>query len=89
MALELPEQDRRQALASLRRYCDQELELEVSDIQVAMLLEFILKEIAPTVHNAALADAQAFIQDRLAELESSLTEPPFAYWPKGSSVRRK
>ena len=89
MPLELSAPDRKQALASLARYCEQELELEISEIQVAMLLDFFLKELAPSVHNSALADAQAFIQDRLAELESSLSEPAFAYWPKGSSVRRK
>jgi uncharacterized protein (DUF2164 family) len=89
MPLELSAPDRKQALASLARYCEQELDLEISEIQVAMLLDFFLKELAPSVHNSALADAQAFIQDRLAELESSLSEPAFAYWPKGSSVRRK
>lgn len=89
MSITLSAEDRKQALASLTRYCERELEIEISDIQVAMLLDFVLKEIAPTVRNSTLADAQAFVQDRLAELESSLTEPPFAYWPKGSVVRRK
>jgi uncharacterized protein (DUF2164 family) len=89
MPLTLAPEDRKQALASLTRFCDAELDLEVSQIQVAQLLDFMLKEIAPTIHNTALADAQAFVQERLAELESSLTEPAFAYWPKGSTVRRK
>lgn len=89
MPLELTPDDRKQALASLSRFCDEELDLELSNIQAAQLLEFILKEIAPAVHNGALADAQAFIQERMGELESTLTEPAFAYWPKGSSVRRK
>lgn len=89
MPLELSPADRKQALSSLLRFCDQELDVELSEIQVAQLLDFVLKEIGPSVHNAALADAQTFVRDRLAELESSLTEPPFAYWPKGTSVRRK
>jgi uncharacterized protein (DUF2164 family) len=89
MALELTPADRKQALASISRFCNDELDVELSDIQAAQLLEFFLKEVAPAIHNAALSDAQAFVQDRLAELESTLTEPAFAYWPKGSSTRRK
>ena len=89
MALELSPADRKQALTSLARFCSDELDVEASEIQVAQLLDFFLREVAPAIHNAALSDAQQFVQARLAELESTLTEPAFAYWPKGSSVRRK
>lgn len=89
MPIEFSPDDRKQALSSLTRFCETELDVEMSQIQVAQLLDFVLKEIAPTVYNSALADAQAFVQERLAELESSLTEPAFAYWPKGTAVRRK
>ncbi len=91
MAVELSDEARRQAVASLRRFCTDELELEdgIPEIQATQLLDFVLKEIGPSVYNAAIADAQAFLRDRLADMEATLYEPEFAYWPKGSSVRRK
>jgi uncharacterized protein (DUF2164 family) len=84
----LPEA-RTQALASLRRFCADELETDLSDIQLRALLDFVLKEIGPSVYNGAVADAQAFLRDRLADLEATCYEPEFPYWPKGASVRRK
>ncbi len=89
MAVEFSAVTRKHAIASLRRYTDEELDVELSDIQVASLLNFMLKEIAPAIYNKAVIDAQAFLQGRLADLEATCYEPEFVYWPKGAKVRRK
>lgn len=89
MAVTLSTDDRRQALASIRRFCAEGLEVEASELQAIALLEFFLKEIGPSIYNAGVADAQAFLRDRVADLEGTCSEPTFAYWPKGASVRRK
>jgi uncharacterized protein (DUF2164 family) len=89
MSVTLSRDDEKQALASLRRFGEEELEVELSDIQRRALLSFFLKEIAPSVYNKAVSDAQVFLRDRLADLEASCYEPEFVYWPKGTSVRRK
>jgi uncharacterized protein (DUF2164 family) len=74
---------------SLQRFAETELDWELSELQARHLLGFILREIAPTAYNAGVADAEAFMRDRVADLEGSCHEPEFAYWPKGASVRRK
>ncbi|HMV32657.1 MAG: DUF2164 domain-containing protein [Gemmatimonadales bacterium] len=89
MAVTLSPEDRKQALTSIRRFCQEGLELEASDLQAIGLLEFFLKEIGPSIYNAGVADAQAFLRDRVADLEGTCSEPTFTYWPKGASVRRK
>ncbi len=89
MSVTLSRDDEKQALASLRRFSEEELEVELSDIQHRSLLSFFLKELAPSVYNKAVSDAQIFLRDRLADLEASCYEPEFVYWPKGTSVRRK
>lgn len=89
MAIALTAEARPQALASLGLFCVRELEVELSEIQVASLLDFFLKEIAPSVYNGAIADARAFLGDRLGDMEATCFEGEFTYWPKGSSVRRK
>ena len=89
MAIALTSEARTQALSSLPRFCDRELEVELSEIQIASLLEYFLKEIAPSVYNGAIADARAFLTDRLADMEPTCFEGEFTYWPKGGSVRRK
>jgi uncharacterized protein (DUF2164 family) len=89
MAVELSDDARKQALASLTRFCAKNLEAETSDVEVRGLLDFILKEIGPVVYNTGVADAQAYLRDRVADLEGVCYEPEFPYWPKSSSVRRK
>lgn len=89
MAIALSADARKQALASIKRFCAEDLELEISDIQAMSLLAFFLKEVGPSVHNSAIADAQTFLRDRLADLDATCYEPEFVYWPKSSSVRRK
>ena len=89
MAVELPPEARKQALASIERFCGEELEVELTGVQALQLLNFLLKEIAPTAFNAGVAAAEAYLRDRVADLEGVCHVPEFAYWPKGSSVRRK
>ncbi len=89
MAVTLSPDARKQALRSLARFAEEQLELELDDLQVMALLDFILKEIAPSVYNIGVADAQAYLRDRLVDMEGTCSEPEFTYWPKGSSVRRK
>lgn len=89
MTITLSPDAAKQAIASLGRFAAEDLDIDLSEIQARMLLEFLLKEIAPTVYNAAIADAQVFLRDRLADLEATCYAPEFTYWPKGASVRRK
>lgn len=89
MAVTLNDDAQKQALASIARFCADELELELSGVQSMQLLKFLLAEIGPTIYNTGVADAEAFLRDRLADLEATCYEPEFAYWPKTSSVRRK
>ena len=89
MAVTLPDDHKKQALASIARYCDENLDAEVGQLEALALLNFFLTEIGPSVYNAGVTDAQAFLRDRLADLEATCYEPEFVYWPKSSSVRRK
>jgi uncharacterized protein (DUF2164 family) len=90
VTVNLTAEARKQALASLRRYCRQELDLELDegDLRMIGLLDFMLKEIGPSIYNGAVADAGGFLHARLADLEATKFEPEFAYWPK-SPIRRK
>lgn len=89
MPIELEPDARKQALASLRRFCTEELDVELSELQAMQLLKFVLHEIAPTTYNSGVAAAEAYLRDRIADLEGVCHEPEFTYWPKGTSVRRK
>lgn len=88
MTVTLSDDAVKQAVASIRRYFDEVLDQDIGDLKAQLVLDFILKEIGPSIYNDAVADAQTFIRDRVADLEDATHKPEFGYWPS-TSVRRK
>lgn len=80
MAISLPDDARKQAIKSIRRYFDEKRDGEIGDLQAMLLVDFFLEEVAPTVYNQAIMDAQSFLQGRIADLEASCYELEFGYW---------
>ena len=64
-------------MASLRLFADEELETDLGTLGARALLDFVLAEIGPSVYNRALADAQAHLAARLADLDVDLGLPTF------------
>ena len=87
MTISISDTARKQSIASIKRYFVEELYQDIGDLKAGLLLDFILKEIAPTVYNGAIGDAQTFLRDRLADLEGVCSKQEFGYWPS-ASVRR-
>ena len=87
MNLTLSDDARKQSVASIKRYFAEELDQDIGDLKAGAMLGFFLKEIAPTVYNGAIADAQTYLRDRVAALEGACSVAAFGYWPS-SSVRR-
>jgi uncharacterized protein (DUF2164 family) len=84
--LELPGDARKQAIASIRRHFQDELGQDIGDLKASLVLEFVLKEIGPSIYNLGLADAKAFFADR-AEDVAALSLEEFTYWPAASRRR--
>ncbi len=87
MAVRLTPDTERRLQASIKRFLSEQLDEDVGDLKAALFLEFVLKEIAPSVYNGAIADAQAYFQERVADLEGVCHEVEFGYWPPAG--RRK
>lgn len=84
MTVELTAETRKQAIASIRRYFGEYLDQDIGDLKAQLLLDYFLKEIAPSVHNAAIDKTQTYLRDRVADLEAVCGETEFAFWPKGA-----
>ena len=88
MAIELSKDVRAQAIQSIERYFEQELEQRIGNIQAGALLGFFLEEIAPVVYNRAVADVQERLQQRIMELDIEVHEDEFRYWPQRERPRK-
>ena len=67
-------------IASIQRYFEEHLDEDIGELKAGLLLDFCLREIAPTIYNQAVTDAQAFFQEKVADLEGACYEPEFQYW---------
>ena len=79
MAVVLPDETRTEVIAALKRYFSDEREEEIGDLQAAFLLDFILKEVGPSIYNQAIKDAQASLQRTVTDLDLTLHEPEFGH----------
>jgi uncharacterized protein (DUF2164 family) len=82
MAIELDKKDIESIAHSLRKYCREELEHEISGLQAQFLLDYILKEIAPFAYNQGVKDAEAYFQAKLEDLPAICFEEGLTYWHK-------
>jgi uncharacterized protein (DUF2164 family) len=82
MTIKLTPQRRDRYIASIKRFFAEHLDDEIGDLKAELLLEFVMKEMAPGIYNHAVADAQSRAQDMLSELETVCYEPDSGYWSK-------
>ena len=85
---ELSRQSRTDAIASLKRYFDENMSEPIGDLPAGLLLNFFVEEIGPAIYNQAVADAQARLQQRVADLGGELYANEFPYWPKVDAKRK-
>jgi uncharacterized protein (DUF2164 family) len=88
MTVELAKQVRAEAIASLRRYFEENMPEPLGEMPAGLLLDFFLEEIGPVVYNRAIADAQARLQQRVLDLSGEVYADEFPYWPKVDAKRK-
>ena len=82
MAIELDKVDRDKLIESIRRYFAEQLELEIGRLKASLVLDFVLQEIAPSVYNRAIGDAQAAMQEMVSEIDGTCFEREFSFWKR-------
>ena len=75
MAIELKDEVRKKLIAAIQSYFEENIDEPIGDLKAGFLLEFMLKEIGPAVYNKAIADAQAYFQERITDLDGCCYEP--------------
>jgi uncharacterized protein (DUF2164 family) len=88
MTIEISSDATNMAIGSIQRYFAENMDEPIGNLEAGALLSFILKEIGPVVYNKAIADAQARLQERVAELDVEVYEEEFSYWAKGRKGSR-
>ncbi|MDR3672839.1 MAG: DUF2164 domain-containing protein [Holophaga sp.] len=80
MEIQLRKDVEKRLEASIQRYCAEAMGMAVGELKAALFLKFCLEEIGPSVYNLAIADAQAFFQEKVADLENTCFAKEFNHW---------
>jgi uncharacterized protein (DUF2164 family) len=86
--IELSKEARAQAIASLKRYFQENMTEPIGDLQAGLLLNFFIEEVGPAVYNRAVADAQARMERMAVDLGGELYADEFQYWPRTDAKRK-
>ena len=89
MTIELSKEARADAIASIQQYFERNMPEPIGELPAGLLLNFFLEEIGPAVYNKAIADAQARLAVRVADLSGELYEDEFQYWPRVEAKRAR
>ena len=82
MPIELSKEAKAQAITSIEKYFQENLDERIGNMAAASLLSFFLEEIGPSIYNKAVADVQERLQARVADLDIEVHEDEFGYWRK-------
>jgi len=86
--IELAKGARADAIASLKRYFEENLPEPLGDLPAGLLLDFVLEEIGPAIYNRAVAEAADRLQQRVQDLPGELWADEFGYWPRVDARRK-
>jgi len=88
MPIELNKEARSEAIKSIERYFQENMEERIGNIAAGALLGFFVEEIGPVIYNQAVADVQERLQARISEIDIEIHEDEFRYWRKFDAQRK-
>jgi uncharacterized protein (DUF2164 family) len=86
--IEISKQARADAVASIKRYFEENMAEPIGDLPAGLLLNFFIEEIGTVIFNHAIRDAQGRMQQRVSDLDGELFADEFQYWPKIDAKRK-
>jgi uncharacterized protein (DUF2164 family) len=72
MAITLSADTTTRLRASIKKFLSEQLNEDAGDLKATLFLDFCLQEIAPSVYNRAIADAQVYFTGRVQDFCWSL-----------------
>ena len=88
MSIEISKEARKEAIASIERYFQENRDEKIGNIAAGALLGFFLEELGPVVYNKAVADVQERLLTRVTEIDIEVHEDEFQYWRKFDRPRK-
>ncbi len=80
MPFEISKEARNDAIKSITRYFQENMEEKIGNVAADGLLRYFIEELGPVIYNQAAADVQERLQARVMEVDIEIHEDEFQYW---------
>ena len=80
MPIKLQKESEQHLIDSIKKFFVEHLDSEIGDLKARLMLDFCIKEIGASIYNQAIADAQQYMNERVADLGGARYETEFDYW---------
>ncbi|MBC2604803.1 DUF2164 domain-containing protein [Pelagicoccus albus] len=80
MAIEPTKEQLPELISSIQSYFREEWDQEVSELKARLLLDYVMKEIAPVAYNKGIRDAESYFRQKIEDLPGSCHEDELSYW---------
>ena len=88
MPITFSKEDTQQAVDSIQRYFNENMDEPIGHLPAELLLKFFATEIGPLIYNKGVRDAQERLQARVGDLDIDVHEDEFQYWRAGKRDRK-
>lgn len=75
MEIKLSDARKKVMVEEVQSYFRNEHDESIGDLKAEMIVEFFIEKLGPKIYNQAIDDANAFIQEKLIDLEGILYIP--------------
>jgi uncharacterized protein (DUF2164 family) len=75
LRVRLSEERRAALVRALQGYFDEHFDEPLSAFRAESLVDFLVDELGPPVYNQGVRDAQAYLQEKLSDLDGEVYEP--------------
>lgn len=89
MTIEISKEAKKQAIESIERYFQENMDEKIGNVAAGALLGFFLDEVGPTIYNQAVTDVQERLQTRVMEIDVEVHEDEFGYWRKKDQTKSR
>ena len=80
MPIKLQKESEQRLIDSIKKFFTEHLDAEIGDLKARLMLEFCIREFGPSIYNQAIADAQEYMNERVADFGGARYEAEFDYW---------
>lgn len=72
LVLKIPKEQKQTVIHNIQSYFDDELSQTIGELAAENLLDFMLKQLGPTIYNQAIRDARAVVMQQMERVDEEI-----------------